>query len=137
MLLGKGRAHPDSTAEVSIARRHQLVKDMFLTFKRLSHKGVRLPSGGFNLGLCARAGLVSLGVIALDGTKIAADASAAANRTYEQIAAELLADADAVDAAEGQQFGEARGDELPAERPTPYRVARGCGEAKDQMESEH
>jgi|HubBroStandDraft_1064217.scaffolds.fasta_scaffold37630_2 transposase len=89
------------------------------------------------LGLCARAGLVSLGVIALDGTKIAANASAAANRTYEQIAAELLAEADAVDAAEDQQFGEARGDELPAELADPVSRRARLREAKDQIESEH
>src|ERR1043166_3299800 len=67
------------------------------------------------LGLCARAGLVSLGIVALDSTKIAANASSMATRTYEQIAAELLAEAEAIDAAEDQQFGQARGDELPAE----------------------
>jgi len=67
------------------------------------------------LGLCARAGLVSLGIVALDSTKIAANASSMASRTYEQIAAELLAEAETIDAAEDQQFGEARGDELPVE----------------------
>lgn len=50
------------------------------------------------LGLCARSGLVSLGVVALDSTKIAANASGMANRSYEQIAEELLADADRVTA---------------------------------------
>ena len=61
--------------------------------------------------LCARAGLLSLGVVALDSTKLAANASGMANRTYEQIAAELLAEAGAVDEAEDQQFADARGDE--------------------------
>ena len=41
------------------------------------------------LRLCAEAGMVDLAVLAIDGTKVAADASWAANRTAEQIDAEL------------------------------------------------
>jgi transposase len=88
------------------------------------------------LGLCARAGLVSLGVIALDGTKIHANASGLANRTYEQIAAEILAEADAVDAAEDEQFGAARGDELPAELADPTSRRARLREAKARLEAE-
>lgn len=88
------------------------------------------------LGLCARAGLVSLGVIALDGTKIAANASGLANRTYEQIAAEILAEADTVDAAEDEQFGEARGDELPGELADPGSRRARLREAKARMDAE-
>ena len=44
-----------------------------------------------------------------------ADASFCSNRTREQLAAEILAEAEAVDAAEDDEFGERRGDELPAE----------------------
>ena len=65
------------------------------------------------LGLCAEAGLVESGVIAIDGTKIAANASRDAERDYEQIAGEILAQAQAVDRAEDERFGQARGDELP------------------------
>jgi transposase len=65
------------------------------------------------LGLCAEAGLVRAGVIAIDGTKIAANASRDADRDYEQIAREILEEAKAVDRAEDERFGEARGDELP------------------------
>lgn len=70
------------------------------------------------LGLCARAGLVSVGVLALDGTAIAADASQAATRSHESIREEverILGEAAAVDAAEDEQLGDARGDELPPE----------------------
>lgn len=70
------------------------------------------------LALCARAGLVSVGLVALDGTRIAANASSAANRTHEAIREEverILAEAGAADAAEDEQFGDARGDELPGE----------------------
>lgn len=38
------------------------------------------------LALCGRAGLVSVGVVAIDGTKVAASARARPNRSYEQIA---------------------------------------------------
>jgi transposase len=89
------------------------------------------------LGLCARAGLVSLGVIALDSTKLAANASWMANRTYEQIAAELLAEADLVDRAEDEQFGQARGDELPPELADRASRRARLQEAKRQIESEH
>jgi transposase len=67
------------------------------------------------LGLCGQAGLVSVGVIALDGTKLHAAASGQANRGYEQIAREILEEAAAVDAAEDAEFGDRRGDELPPE----------------------
>jgi transposase len=89
------------------------------------------------LGLCARAGLVSLGVIALDSTKLAANASWMANRTYEQIAAELLAEAELVDRAEDEQFGQARGDELPPEMADRSSRRARLQEAKRQIESEH
>src|SRR5215212_5652436 len=61
----------------------------------------------------ALAELFGVGVIAVDGTKVAANAAPQATRDYEQIAREILAEADAVDAEEDEQFGEARGDELP------------------------
>jgi len=42
---------------------------------------------GSVLGLCADAGMVKVGVIAIDGTKVHASASHHASRDYEQIAA--------------------------------------------------
>ena len=70
------------------------------------------------LRLCADAGLAGVGLVAVDGTKVHADASHHANRDYEQIAREILAEADAIDAAEDEQFGDRRGDELPLELQT-------------------
>jgi hypothetical protein len=67
------------------------------------------------LGLCAQAGLAKVGVVAIDGTKVAANASRDATRDYEQIAREILEEAKVVDAAEDKRYGEARGDELPPE----------------------
>jgi transposase len=67
------------------------------------------------LALCAKAGLVNVGVIAVDGTKLHANASDRSNLTYEQIARELLEQAEETDRAEDERFGEQRGDELPPE----------------------
>jgi transposase len=72
------------------------------------------------LGLCAEAGLVKAQLIAIDGTKVAANASRDADRDYDQIAREILEQAQAVDQAEDEHFGEARGDELP-----PHLSTRG------------
>jgi transposase len=70
------------------------------------------------LGLCAEAGLAKVGVIAVDGTKVYANASREATRDYEQIAREILEHAGRVDREEDEQFGDARGDELPEEFST-------------------
>ena len=72
--------------------------------------------------VCARAGLGRLGLVAIDGTKIAANASLAENRSeawLREQAARMLREADEVDAAEDALFGDARGDELPPELADP------------------
>jgi hypothetical protein len=75
------------------------------------------------LVLCARLGMGRLGMVALDGTKIAANASKEANRTGERLrklAAGAVAAHAAADAAEDGLFGAgARGDEVPAEAWRP------------------
>ena len=73
---------------------------------------------GAVLRLCARAGLVSSGVIAVDGTKVTASASSDSNIDYDRIAREIIAEAIATDDAEDEQHGDARGDELPSELQT-------------------
>jgi hypothetical protein len=73
---------------------------------------------GSVLALCARAGLARVGVVAIDGTKIHANASRDATVDYEQIAREIIEEAKAIDAAEDELYGEARGDELPPELST-------------------
>jgi hypothetical protein len=60
-----------------------------------------------------RCRLVSVGVVALDGSKIAASASDKAIRSYDQIATEILEEGGRVDAAEDDIHGPCRGDELP------------------------
>lgn len=70
------------------------------------------------LGLCVEAGIASPAVVAVDGTKVAADASGHANADHEEIAREILAEAGRIDAAEDELYGERRGDELPKELST-------------------
>ena len=72
--------------------------------------------------LCARLGMGKLGTVALDGSKVRANASKAANRTEEslaRLAAERAAAHAETDAAEDVLFGDARGDEVPAEAADP------------------
>src|ERR687888_2746015 len=86
------------------------------------------------LALCAEAGLVRVGTIAVDGTKVAANAAVQATRSCEQIAREILAQADAVDAEEDERFGEARGDELPPEFSTAQGRRGWLREAKRRLD---
>ncbi|MDE3132749.1 MAG: transposase, partial [Acidobacteriota bacterium] len=65
------------------------------------------------LSLCQEAGLVEVGVISIDGTKIRANASRGANRTYERLVADILKEAEETDRWEDGLFGDDRGDELP------------------------
>jgi transposase len=71
------------------------------------------------LWLCARAGLVESRVVAIDGTKMLANANRDHNVDYDRIAREILEEAKAVDAAEDELYGDKRGDELPEELTTP------------------
>jgi transposase len=71
------------------------------------------------LKLCDRAGLVRPGVVSIDGTRIAGNASPEVNHEFDRIAREIVAEAKATDAAEDELFGEARGDELPEQLRTP------------------
>ncbi len=58
------------------------------------------------------------GVVAIDGTRIAGNASPEANVEFAEIAREILAEARASDEAEDELYGEARGDELPEQLRT-------------------
>ena len=106
------------------------------------------------LRLCRRARMVGLGVLAVDGTKVRANASRHKAMSYErmvkkegELGAEiaalrervdaLLADAAAIDAAEDAEFGaDRRGDELPEElQRRETRLAR-IREAKAALEAE-
>jgi transposase len=70
------------------------------------------------LEICAEAGLAQVGTVAVDGTKIAANASRGANRSRARLEAEIEAmfdQAQVVDDDEDDRFGDRRGDELPDE----------------------
>lgn len=92
------------------------------------------------LKLCKEAGLVKVGIVALDGSKIKANAALEANRTYEHIEREvkkMLAEAEARDAEEDRLYGaDKRGDELPedlAERTSRRARLAAC---KKRLEEE-
>ena len=88
------------------------------------------------LALCARAGLVRAGTIALDSTKVAANASGLANADYERIAREIIAEGIATDEAEDELYGHARGDELPSELADPGTRRARLRAAKRELEAE-
>jgi transposase len=88
------------------------------------------------LTLCAKQGLAKVGVIAVDGTKVFANASRDANRDYEQLAREILEEAKAVDAAEDELYGDARGDELPEQLRTGEGRRAWLREAKRRLEEQ-
>jgi transposase len=99
------------------------------------------------LALCRTAGLVRLGHVALDGTKVLANASKHKAMSYgrmgeaeRKLAAEvaaLLAQAQQVDAAEDAQYGQGRrGDDLPAELTRRESRLAKIREAKAALEAE-
>ncbi len=110
---------PDHTTIARFRQRHETaLADLF----------------GEVLALCPESGLVRVGVIAVDGTKIAASAAPHATRDFEQIARQILAEADEVDAEEDAQFGEERGDELPPELSTAQGRRGWLREAKRRLD---
>lgn len=100
-----------------------------------------------SLRLCQKAGLIKLGTIALDGTKIAANASRQRTRRYERLTEKeqelaatvekLLAEAQATDQQEDARYGAGRrGDELPPELATAERQLACIRAAKQELERE-
>lgn len=88
------------------------------------------------LGLCAQAGLVRPEVVAIDGTKMAGNASRESNRDFSEIARQIIAEAIATDQAEDEQFGDARGDELPEELRTREGRAEFFRRVREQQAAE-
>ena len=86
------------------------------------------------LALCEEAGLVSVGVIAIDGTKVKASASRDQNRSYHGIVAEILDEAERIDREEDEQHGDARGDELPERFRSRESRRRALAEAKQRLD---
>jgi transposase len=99
------------------------------------------------LKMCERAGLVKLGHVAIDGSKMRANASKHKAMSYERMGvkeqqlvaevARLLKEAEETDAAEDKRYGKGvRGDELPAELARRESRLRKIREAKASLEAE-
>jgi transposase len=124
--------HPDHTSIAEFRQRHLArLAGLFLDVLRL----------------CQAAGLVTLGHVALDGTKVRANASRHKAMSYARMeeterrlqeeVRRLLAEAERVDAAEDAEYGRGRrGDELPAElarRDTRLAKIRAAKRALEQQ----
>ncbi len=93
------------------------------------------------LALCQRAGMVKVGTVAVDSTKLAANASASENRTYEGLREEaqrIIEEAIETDRREDELYGDKRGDELPAELADPRtrkaRIRELLEQAREEQE---
>jgi len=113
---------PDHSTIAEFRRRHQdALAELFV--------GV--------LALCREAGLVLVGVIAIDGTKIKANASRDQNRSYEGIVAEILDEAEQADREEDERHGDARGDELPERFRSRESRRAALAEAKQRLDEKN
>ena len=124
--------HPDHDSIAEFRKRHlQALEGLFLQV----------------LKLCGKAGLVKLGHVAVDGTKLKANASKHKAMSYDrmvekerQLQAEikaLLEDAGRTDAEEDDRYGKGkRGDELPAELQRRETRLAKIQEAKAALEAE-
>ena len=99
------------------------------------------------LGLCAKAGLVKLGRVALDGTKLTANASRHKAMSYDRIVPKIdelqaevdamLAEAEATDEAEDAAYGaDRRGDEVAPELARRESRLQKLRQAKEAIEQE-
>lgn len=97
---------------------------------------------GMVLGLCAEAGMVKPGLLAVDGTKLKASASLDANRShaslkeeYEEMAKRILEEAERIDAEEDLLYGpDKRGDEVPEEMRDHERRRRWIAERIKELD---
>ena len=96
--------------------------------------------------MCRKAGMVKLGNVALDGTKIQAAASKHKAMSYDRMEKEearltaeieaMLKQAQAIDEQEDAEYGDRRGDELPAEMAFRESRRKKIREAKAALERE-
>jgi transposase len=124
--------HPDYRAIARFRKRHlQALGDLFLQ----------------TLRLCEQAGLVQLGTLAVDGTKLRANASRRKAMSYQRMSQDeqrlkreigrLLDDAERIDAEEDALYGaDNRGDELPPELQNRQSRLKRLREAKAALEAE-
>jgi transposase len=124
--------HPDHTVLADFRKTHlEELSKIFVT----------------TLQLCQKAGLVKLGQIAIDGTKVLANASRQESKTYERLSEKealldaevkrLLQEAAAVDAQEDRELGkDKQSDELPEALATAERRLEKIRAAKEELERE-
>ena len=126
-----GNQHPDHDSIAAFRKRHlAALAGLFLQVLRL----------------CQKAGLVRLGHVALDGTKLRANASKHKAMSYERLVRSeqelalevkrLLGEAERTDAEEDRTYGKLRGDELPAELALRKSRLEKIREAKAALEAE-
>jgi len=124
--------HPDHDSISGFRKRH--LQELAGLFKQI-------------LQMCERAGLVKLGVVAIDGSKVRANASKRKAMSYDRMCekekqleaeiARILKEAEETDAAEDRQYGKGkRGDELPEELARRESRLRKIREAKAALEAE-
>jgi len=125
-----GNQHPDHDTIASFRERHlEALQGLFLQV----------------LTLCEHAGLVKLGHVALDGTKVKANASKHKAMSYDHMCkreeelaekiAGLMAQAASIDAAEDQQYGVGKSaEQLPAELARAEQRLSKIREAKAALE---
>lgn len=127
-----GDRHPDHDSIADFRRQH---------IKALGGLFVQV------LKLCQKAGLVKLGHVAIDGTKIQANASKHKAMSYDRMSKtekqledevqKLLEEAERTDAEEDTKYGKGkRGDELPDELARRESRLRKIREAKAALEAE-
>jgi transposase len=102
-----GNRQPDHATIARFLIRHQAaISDLFFDV----------------LALCQQAGMINVGTVAVDSTKLAANASAGQNRTFDGLRAEarrIVGEAIENDRREDELYGDKRGDELPEELADP------------------
>jgi len=97
------------------------------------------------LKIALEAGALKMGRVALDGTKMKANASKHKAMSYDRMkekerdlraeVREMMAQAEAADAEEDQRYGDKRGDELPAELARRETRLKAIREAKRALEA--
>jgi transposase len=131
------RCHEDIAFRVLAA--NQLPDHVTIARFRARHEQALAGFLVESLRLCAAAGMVKVGTVALDGSKLAGNAADRANRTLDRLereVAEILRQAADADRREDAEYGDARGDELPeALASKASRLAR-LRQAKAQLEAE-
>jgi len=127
-----GGNHPDHTCVSEFRRIHlDALAELFVVVLRL----------------CQKAGLVKLGHVAIDGTKLKANASKHKAMSYERMKKEearltetvaaMLREAEETDAAEDARYGkDKRGDELPDDLRDPKRRLARIQELRAELEAE-